>query len=227
VSINNILENGKMLQIKMVSRSEHDTKPTINTNDLIKAGFLKSKPSDGSVVELKLVNSGGIVAVQDFVASRNGSTLYAKNGFNDYLFGLPSVGNPIHVGCVGLAKRISSTYTAPSSIKELKALLNGFPTKKAAAEAIGLSTDSLRRLEKKIIANAASKGAKVSVSSNATPTAKASTSKKTPEKIYGKFKLSKTQISNALKISFSKSDAASFLAVSTDTLRRAMKFFNI
>ena len=165
-----------MLKLTLVCKSKGDIgKPTVITSDLIKAGFLKKKPKNGETVNLRLVNNGGITADQDFVASRDGNTLYAKNGFNTYLFDAPKVGKSVTVGCVGLvgakAAKIASVGTsakefepssdrsAYTSLKALNKLLSAFPTKVAAAASIGVSVDTLRRMISKATAAALSAAA--------------------------------------------------------------------
>jgi hypothetical protein len=99
-----------MIEITLVTKSagdENAKKASINTRELVKLGILKKLPKDGQRVTLKLAPIGaapGILADQDFVASREGATLYSKDGFNHYLFGVPTRGNPIKVYCAGIVQ---------------------------------------------------------------------------------------------------------------------------
>ncbi len=184
-----------MINLKLTSKGAGDDaqgKPSLTTKQLLDAGLLKKAPKAGDKVELKLVNSAGIVAVQDFYASRGGDTLYAKEGFNDYLFDTPSRGNPVTVGCCGVVQSSGSTgrqpvdtgrgnaittrvSDRPTSLSALKRLVSEYGTKVAAATSLGISVDTLRRLFKKAEANEASSKKTAKKSSSK----KSSSSKKT------------------------------------------------
>lgn len=145
-----------MIEITLVSKSKDDKKPTVNTNELIKLGLIspKVKIEDGDVLLLKIAPIGaqGILADQEFKASRNGATLMAKDGWNTYLFGLPKVGNPIKVNCAGVfsnkmpkEKRERVIYKTPSKT-ELKSLLKKFGgNQSACAKALGVSPRTFGR----------------------------------------------------------------------------------
>jgi hypothetical protein len=225
-----------MFNLKLTAKSQKDRKPTINTRDLLNAGLISKLPENGEKIELKLVNSGDIVATQDFYASRDGNTLYAKEGWNDYLFDLPSVGNPVYIKCAGVINGNRSTgpvwkdsqaapIERPTTLAGIKKLLASFPTKIAAAASIGVSVDTLRRMIDKVASNSsvATKSQKTSkVPQKSAPKA----TKLTNGTTYGAFELTAKELKTALR-SGSTSEAADILGVSTDTIRRAKSFFGI
>ena len=154
-----------MLNIELKCKSRSDNKPTLNTSSLVKGGFLRAgSVRDGDVISVKLVNAEGVVATQEFQASREGTTFYAKDGWNDFLFGTPDVGYPISVGICSVtstsatrarstarpaAKKMSAGasngYSAPSKTA-LKSLLKTYGgVKTAVAAHIGVSTRTLGR----------------------------------------------------------------------------------
>lgn len=109
-----------MVTIKLVTRSAKDRKPTINMSELLTFGLIskKTKLVDGDVFLLKLSPIGaapGILVEQEFQVSREGRTLYAKDGWNHYLFGMPSVGEPLEVNCAGAlsAKEVKQLNSKP------------------------------------------------------------------------------------------------------------------
>jgi len=129
-----------MFDLNLVVKSSTDKWPTINTSSLIKAGVLKKVPAVGTKIELGFVNAGGVHFVQDFYATRSGTTLAANKGYNFYLLDLPSLGNPTVVGCTGLACKAvgrSATVAAKkrSAPKAVAAPVRSSSKKKATAPA--------------------------------------------------------------------------------------------
>lgn len=95
-----------MVPIKLTVKSSSDKKPTLSTNELRKLGLIPNDVGleNGDVLLLKLspIGSVGVIADQEFRVSRNGATAMAKDGWNNYLFGMPAVSSPMQVNCAGV-----------------------------------------------------------------------------------------------------------------------------
>ncbi len=214
-----------MLNISLHCKSAKETKPSINVSELLKAGLLKKAPKDGEQVVLKLVNSGGIVAEQDFYGSRGGKTLYAKNGFNDYLFDAPEVGVPTTVGVCGVVTKAGKTTSQPAQrqtvgkgLSALNKLVKQYGTKVAAAQAIGVSVDTLRRMFKRAELEAKTAAPKKA----STGRAMVKTTRKTARASHNLF--TKASVKEALrKTGGNKAAAANLLGTNPRTLGRAIE----
>lgn len=243
-----------MLNTELVTKSEKDRVPTLNTAPLIKAGLLSRKPKNGERVDVRLVNSAGIVAEQDFYGSRDGSTIYAKNGFNSYLFDLPKLSKPTKVGvCEANFSDDDDSYTsedfdtgrghavrtrvtsAPTSLTALNRLVSEYGSKTAAAESLGVSPRTFGRMFEKAQAaeasskrssgrSQASKSGRFGSQKKASPAATKSSSR---SNTYGKTNITKTALKQALKGGNSNAAAADLLGWSSDTIRRAKEFFGL
>lgn len=236
-----------MLHVKFTNRGggSRDTTPTVNTSALIKAGLLRKRDiKQGEVFRLKLVNKAGIVAETDFTVNRADGTTMKANRWNSHLFEMPRNGAPVSYGVCAVYKVpkvevTSKANGAPDGHSEsaqrlcrlaaLNKLLSRYGTKVAAAFALGISVDTLRRMFKKAEAEAATAPAenKTATKAKSKKTANSKAPKNSRSNTYGAAKISLEELKSALKSGGTVTGAAKVLGVSRETVRRARDYFGV